>query len=68
MRGSCAWMGHPGSCWRRSAAEDGVLLSLFGADVVPPVAFAVGDGLVSLLDVAEHLVVELFAEAERGQR
>ena len=38
------------------------MLALFGADVVPPVAFAVGGGLVGLLDVAEHLVVELVAE------
>ncbi len=44
------------------AAEDGVLFSFFGADVVPPVAFAVGGGLVGLLDVAEHLVIELVAE------
>ena len=44
------------------AAEDAVLLSFFGAEVVPPVAFAVGGGLVGLLDVAEHLVVELVAE------
>ena len=43
------------------AAKDGVLFSLFGADVVPPVAFAVRGGLVSLLDVAEHLVIKLVA-------
>ena len=49
------------------AAVDGVLHALFGAGVVPPVAVAVGDGDVGLLDVAEHLVVELVAEAgERG--
>ena len=44
------------------AAEDGVLLAFFGADVIPPVAFAVGGGLVSLLDVTEHLVVEVVAK------
>ena len=38
------------------------MLPLFGADGVPPVAFAVGGGLVGLLDVAEHLVVELIAQ------
>jgi len=53
------------NCGATLAAEDGVLLSLFGADVVPPVAFAVRGGLVSLLDVAEHLVVELLAQGSQ---
>ena len=50
----------------RFAAVDGVLEALLGAGVVPPVAVAVGDGDVSLLDVGEHLLVELFAQA--GER
>ncbi len=48
------------------AAVDGVLQAFFGAGVVPPGAVAVGDGDVGLLDVAEHLVVELVAQA--GER
>ena len=48
------------------AAVDGVLVAFLGAGVVPPVAVAEGDGDVGLLDVAEHLPVEVVAQA--GQR
>ena len=49
------------------AAVDGVLQALFGAVVVPVRAVAEGNRDVSLLDVAEHLGVELVAErSERG--
>ena len=41
------------------------MFSLFGADVVPPVALPIGRGLISLLDMAEHLVVELVAERSK---
>ena len=53
---------------RRSAlaAVDGVLQTLLGARVVPPVAVAVGNRNVGLLHVAQHLLVELFAQP--GQR
>ena len=49
---------------RRLAAVDGVLVALFGAGVVPPVAVAVGDGDVGLLHVGEHLA----GRARRGGR
>ena len=52
---------------RLSAAEDRVLLALFGARQVPPVAVAEGHGYVGLLDVAEHLVVEIVAQAGQGR-
>ena len=41
---------------------DGVLQTLFGARVIPPVAVAEGNRNVGLLDVAEHLLVELLAQ------
>ena len=42
-----------------AAAMDGILAALDGARGVEPVAEAVGDALVGLLDVGEHLVVQL---------
>ena len=48
-----------------SAAEDRVLLPLFGARQVPPVAVAEGNRHVGLLDVAEHLFVKLIAQARQ---
>src|SRR5262249_2651834 len=44
------------------ATEDGVLLALLGAYVVPPIALAVRGRLVGLLDVTQHLFVEFIAE------
>ena len=46
---------------------DGVLQPLFGARVVPPGAVAIGNGDVGLLDVAEHLLVELVAQVGEGR-
>ena len=62
-----SWMGHPRS-WSvrfRDARLRQKMAYCFPSSVrmvVPPVAFAVGGGLVGLLDVAEHLVVELVAQ------
>ena len=49
-----------------AAAVDGILEALDGAGGVEPVAEAVGDGLVGLLDVGEHLGVELGLEVGGG--
>ena len=46
---------------------DGILEALDGAGGVEPVAEAVGDGLVGLLDVGEHLGVELGLEVGGGR-
>ncbi len=40
-----------------------VLQPLLGARVIPPAAVAEGNRNVGLLDVAQHLVVELFLQA-----
>ena len=48
------------------AATDAVLLALLGAGVIPVLAVAVGHGNIRLLDVAEHLVVELLAQCGLG--
>ena len=42
-----------------AAAVDGILAALDGARAVEPVAETVRDALVGLLDVGEHLVVQL---------
>ena len=49
-----------------AAAVDGVLAAFDGAGGVEPVAEAVGDGLVGLLDVGEHLGVELALQVGGG--
>ena len=49
------------------AAMNGVLPALLGARVVPPVAVAEGNRDVGLLHVAEHLPVELLAQAGQGR-
>lgn len=49
-----------------ASAVDGVLAALEGACGVEPGAEAVGDGLVGLLDVGEHLGVELRLEVGGG--
>ena len=48
------------------AAVDSVLQPLFSARIVPPHPVAVGNRYVGLLNVAQHLLVELFAQP--GQR
>ncbi len=47
------------------ATVDGVLEALLRAGVVPIVAIPVGNGNVGLLDVAQHLVVELLAKGSK---
>src|SRR5207253_6189950 len=47
-------------------AEDGVLLALLGPRIVEVAAPPVGDGLVVLLDAAEHLPVERLLERRGG--
>ena len=49
-----------------AAGVDGILEALDGAGGVEPVAEAVGDGLVGLLDVGEHLGVERGLEVGGG--
>ena len=50
-----------------AAAVDGVLAAFDGAGEVEPVAQPVGDGFVGLLDVGEHLGVELGLEVCGGR-
>ena len=50
-----------------AAAVDGILTALDGAGGVEPVAEAVGNALVGLLNVGEHLVVERGLELGGGR-
>ena len=47
----------------RLAAVDGVLQAFLGTGVVPPRAIAIGNRDIGLLDVREHLLVEVLAQA-----
>lgn len=49
-----------------TAEVNGVLLALFGAGGVPPVAVAVGDVFVGFVDAGDHFGVEFFLQVGGG--